>query len=66
MTTLLNITSGKTPLSDNGGWTGYIVENGKAHALACCATTQAIKAYADREGFDGVLIGGPSVPWATQ
>ncbi len=45
-------------------WVGYIVEGDIAFPLAG-GTLDTLRAYAAREGFDGVLIGSPSVRWAT-
>jgi hypothetical protein len=64
MRQLLNVTSIAKPFGKhNGEWTGYIVENGLAYPLAS-GSLAGLKAWAAREGFDGILIGGPSVPWA--
>ncbi|GMU26099.1 MAG: hypothetical protein AMXMBFR16_10040 [Candidatus Uhrbacteria bacterium] len=47
----------------NTDWTGYVVLNGCAVRVArgCLAD---LRYYAEREGYDGILIGGPSVPFA--
>jgi hypothetical protein len=58
---LLNVTSGNRIFGTP--WVGYIVENGKAYPLAG-GTLDSLRAYAQREGFDGILIGSPSVEWA--
>jgi hypothetical protein len=60
---LLNVT-GRHPIFGTP-WTGYIVENHKAYPLAGGATIDAMRDYASREEFDGILIGSPSVEWAT-
>ena len=44
-------------------WIGYIVEGDIAYPLAG-GTLDSLRAYALREGFDGILIGSPSVEWA--
>ena len=53
--------------SDKAGWIGYVVLNGRA-VILCRADFNGLddlRYYADREGYDGILIGSPSVPFAT-
>lgn len=44
-------------------WTGYIVENGLAHPLAGFDHLSRAHGWALENGFDGYIIGAPSVPW---
>jgi hypothetical protein len=46
-------------------WVGYLVLNGKAVKLCSGDNLDDIRYYADREGYEGILIGPPSVTqWA--
>jgi hypothetical protein len=43
-------------------WWGYIVVNGAAHKVAY-GTIDALREYASANGYEGILIGAPSVPF---
>ena len=47
------------------GWTGYVVLNGRAVAVAHADFNglDDLRYYANREGYEGILHGSPSVPW---
>lgn len=58
-----------TTTQDNSGrdlWVGYVVLNGYAVRLATASYNglDDLRYYAMREGFEGILIGPCSVPWA--
>jgi hypothetical protein len=59
MTDKLNVT---IKLSTDWKWTGYAVRDGRAVSL-CYGNLDECRVYAERHGFDGILIGAPSVDW---
>ena len=61
MNNLLHVT-GTNPIFGTP-WTGYVVVGDLAYPLAG-GTLDSLRDYAVREGFDGILIGSPSVDWA--
>lgn len=48
------------------GWVAYVVLNELAVIVARADFNglDDLRYYADREGYDGIMIGKPSVPWA--
>jgi hypothetical protein len=61
MTMMLNVTA----TTDRDGWTAYIVVNGIALPVAHADFNglDDLRYYAKREGYEGILIGAPSVDW---
>ena len=45
-------------------WTGYEVRNGRAHVVFECANLSDMRDCASLAGYDGIIIGSPSVDWA--
>jgi len=64
MRNLLNITCGRGADYFGTTFLGYIVEGGLAHRLAGFDTMDRAREWASENGFDGLLIGGPSMAWA--
>lgn len=58
----LNVTS----KHGGDGWCGYVVREGRAVKLVVAefGDLDALRDWAERYGFDGILIGAPSVDWA--
>ncbi len=44
-------------------YVGYIVLNGCAVRLCSGADLSDLRYYAEVNGYDGILLGSPSVPW---
>lgn len=55
-----------TASHDSNGWAAYVVRDEKAVIVARADFNglDDLRYYADREGYDGIIIGSPSVPWA--
>ncbi len=64
MTPKLNVTRGIGTPWDNEKWVGYVVEGSRAYWRASGDTIEEMREKAEWLGFDGILIGGPSVPWS--
>jgi hypothetical protein len=49
-----------------GGWVAYLHINGRSVAVARADFNglDDLRHYAQREGYEGILIGNPSAPWA--
>jgi hypothetical protein len=58
----LDVTCGSSPVGTR--WTGYIVENGAAYPYVGYNNLDRMREWATREGFEGIIIGSPSVVWA--
>jgi len=48
--------------ADGVWWWGYVVINGAAHKVAY-GEIDALRDYASANGYEGILIGAPSVPF---
>lgn len=66
-TNKLDVTCHKGGMDDTT-WTGYQIRNGKngcrAHIVCVYPTLDAVRGHAEKFGFDGLIIGAPSVAWA--
>lgn len=64
MTPKLNVTTGAGTPWPQAKWVGYVVENNRAQPTICGDTIEEMRNQAKSLGFDGILIGSPSVPWS--
>jgi hypothetical protein len=53
-----------TSICNDGVWIGYSVENGLAWPLTE-GDLEHCREYAKQEGFAGICVGSPSVPWGS-
>ena len=63
MSTVLNVT-GRDDFQRNSLWTAYVVLNGFAVIVARADCLDDLRYYADREGYDGILLGATELPQA--